>query len=128
MKKFGNVNIYIDDEEIIDVLKDLPPSEEFDNMNILKFMQEKTKKSDFGGVIFYNKIAYTIYKFDKELIAPEDAGLLMTSSDTKYAIEQLNIWNNFKSTGMSFSEKVFSYISSGLISGKAANIFYDGNK
>ncbi len=128
MENIGNVNVYIDDEEIIDVLKDLPPIESLDNMNILKFMQEKTKKSDFGGVIFSQKTAYTIYKFDKDLIAPKEAGLIMTSSDVKYSIEQLEIWNSFKSTGMSFSEKIFSAISNGLIAGKAANMLYDRGK
>jgi len=128
MEKIGNVFVFSDDEEIIETLVKLPPSEEFDNMNILRFMQERTKKSDFGGVVFFDNIIYTIYKFDKYLIKPEEAGLLMTTSNSKFAMEQLDIWVKFKNAGMSFSEKIFDIISNGLISGKAVQIFYNNAK
>lgn len=128
MDEIGNIKVYSDDEEIIDILNEFPPFKEFDNMNILKYMQEKTKKSDFGGVISLNDIIYTIYKFDKDLIGPEDAGLLMTSSNSKFALEQLDIWINFRNVGMSFSEKIFEIISGGLAARKAVQMFYSNKE
>ncbi len=124
MEKVGNINVYFDDEEIIEILKELPSFKDFDNMNILKYMQERTIKSDFGAVMGFNNIIYTIYKFNQDLIATEDAGLIMTSSNSKYVIEQLNMWNHFRNVGMSFSEKIFEVMINGLISSKADQMFY----
>ena len=107
MEIFGNVEIYNDDEEIIEILYKLPKIEECENMNVLEFMQEKTIKSDFGTVILFKEFVYTIYKFDIHLIKEEDAGLLLTKSKRKYVLEQLQIWRTFRETGMSFSDKIF---------------------
>jgi hypothetical protein len=107
MIKVKNLEIYIDDNEIIDVLKDLPKMEDFDNLNILSFIQNRTVDADFGTVIGIKNRLYTVYKFDKKHFGPKDAGLLLTVSDEKYAAEHIEYWSINKNSGMKFSDKIF---------------------
>ena len=109
MEIYGNVEVYIDDEEIIEILHKLPEMEECGNESVLKFIQEKTENADFGTVIFFEDKVYTVYKFDKHLVKNEDdAGLILTISKKENTLEQLEIWKAFKNAGMSFSDKIFS--------------------
>lgn len=124
MEKLGNIELYTDDEEIIDILSELPRMEEYDNLNIFEFIERKTEKSDFGTVISFNEKVYSLYKFDKHLIAEEDAGLIMTISSPDFAIEQLNVWKLFKEQGMSLSNKIFTIMSDTLIAQQAVNKFF----
>jgi len=128
MQKTENVEVYIEDEEIIDVLSELPKMEDYDHLNILEFIQRKTAKSDFGTVMCVNNIIYTIYKFDNNLIAPEDAGLIMTKSSQEFAHEQLKIWKNFKGRGMTFSDKIFRIISDSLFAQQTIHQFHNRTK
>ncbi len=124
MEKLGNIELYVDDEEIIEILSKLPRMEDYGNMNILEFMDRNTQKSDFGTVISFNKIIYTLYKFDKHLIGEKDAGLLMTISNSEFVEEQLNVWKHFKAQGMSFSEKIFNILVDTLIAQTAVGVLF----
>ena len=128
MKKKGNIEVYGDDEEIIEVLSKLPPMKEFDNMNILRYMQDRTEKSDFGTVVYRDGTIYTVYKFDKHLIKAEDAGLLMTISLEKNILEHIEIWKTFKESGMSFSNKIFDGLTAELIGIYSAYNLYRRSK
>lgn len=109
MEIYGNVEVYIDDEEIIDILHKLPEMEECGNMKVLKFIQDKTVNADFGTVIFFENRVHTVYKFDKNLVKEEDdAGLILTISNKEDTLEQLEIWKTFRNAGMSFSDKIFT--------------------
>jgi hypothetical protein len=108
MKVFGNVEVYFDDNEIIEVLHKLPKMEECGNVSVLKFIQDETVKADFGTVIFFENFVYTVYKFDKYLVKKEeDAGLILTISNVESTLQQLEIWKAFRESGMDFSEKIF---------------------
>ena len=126
MEKLGNIELYTDDEEIIDILSKLPRMEDYDNLNIFEFIERNTEKSNFGTVISFEKVVYSLYKFDKHLISEEDAGLILTASNPDFASEQLNIWKLFKEQGMSLSDKIFNRMSDTLIAHQAVNKFYNG--
>ena len=123
MQKIGNVSFYTEDEQIIEVLDTFPSFEECDNLKVLEYIQERAKKKDFGAVLFVEDYVYSVYKFDKDLIKAEDAGLIMTSSKVNYSIVQLQFWEKFKNSGMSFSEKIFEIIKTGLTGGVTIQMF-----
>ena len=110
MQKIGNVSLYLDDLEIVDILSEVPSPEGLSNKSILKFIEEDTIDNDFGTICFHSDLIYTIYKFDKKLHPVEDAGLIMTVSNKIYSLEQLHIWKGFKSKGTDFSAKIFEMI------------------
>lgn len=124
MEKIGNIEIYNDDEEIIEILQKLPEMEECDNMNILKYIQEKTQNADFGSVVKYENQVYSVYKFDKSRYKPEDAGLLMIKSNVKYVLDQRMAWEKFFEVGMMRSEKIYQMICDSLLSMDIVNIFH----
>lgn len=107
MEKIGNVDLYMDDEEIIEILSKLPSMEDYDNLTILEYLDRNTRNSDFGTVVFYDLLAYTLYKFDKHQIADKDAGLIMTISRQEHSKEQLQLWQLIRKNGVSFSDKIF---------------------
>jgi hypothetical protein len=113
--RIGNIDVYNDDEEIIEILQKTPALAEYDNMNILRFMETKTVGADFGTVILDNSVVYTVYKFDNKHHKPDDAGLLMTKSNEKFTNEQLAIWQKFKYDGMVFGPKIYQLIENFLI-------------
>ncbi|MBU1373840.1 MAG: hypothetical protein KJ712_06410 [Bacteroidetes bacterium] len=110
MQKIGNVSLYLDDLEIVDILSEVPSPEGLSNKSILKFIEEDTIDNDFGTICFHSDLIYTIYKFDKKFHPVEDAGLIMTVSNKIYSLEQLHIWKGFKSKGTDFSAKIFEMI------------------
>ena len=113
--KLGNIEVYNDDEEIIEILQKTPELAEYDNMNILRFMETKTVGADFGTVIFDNSEVYIIYKFDNKHHNSDDAGLIMTKSNEQFSDEQIFMWQNFKKTGMKLSLKIFQDIENALL-------------
>lgn len=115
MGKIENVEMYFDDAEIIDVLIDIPKMEEYGNLNILEFMERETPGNDFGTVIVFENIVYTVYKFDIKLHKPEGVGLLLTKSEKKYSLEQIQIWKGFKESGMTFSDRIFYTLENSLL-------------
>ncbi len=128
MQEFKNISIFNDDLEIIDVLQDLPPSEEFENMNILRFIQEKTIDNNFGWKYRFNNKVYTIYKFDKKFFGSNDAGLIMTMSDDKHAASQVYVWENFRESGMQISSKIFDMFDQYLSGFHFVQKFYSNTK
>lgn len=110
MEKFGKVDLYLDDFEIVDILKDIPNQQELGNKSILQFLEQDAVDNNIAIVCGYNDVIYTIYKLDKKYFPEEDAGLVMTVSDKKYCLEQLTIWENLKSNGLEISESLFEVI------------------
>jgi hypothetical protein len=122
--KLGNIEVYNDDEEIIEILQKTPELAEYDNMNILRFMETKTVGADFGTVIFDNSEVYTIYKFDNKHHKPDDAGLLMTKSNEKFTNEQMAVWQQFKKDGMIFDPQIYQLIENHLLANFAIQQIY----
>ena len=123
--KLGNIEVYDNDEEIIEILQKTPVLPEYNNMNILRFMETKTIGADFGTVIFSNSEVYTIYKFDNKHHKPNDAGLLMTKSSERYTNEQLVVWQSFKNAGMIFGLEIYQLIENQLIANFAVQQMYN---
>lgn len=115
MEKVRNVEVYNNDDEIIDILSKLPPIEECGYMNLLQFMQDQTENSDFGTVIIIDGIVYAVYKFNKQFHLPETARYFMTISQEKYTLEQHNIWSVHRKLGLSLSNKIYDVINEKLI-------------
>lgn len=129
MTKIENVEVYDNDEEIVEILLRLPKMKEYDNKNILEFMGTNTKKLDFWTIFFEKNMVYVIYKLDKHLYKPGDAGLIMTISHKDFVLEQLNIWKNFKEAGMDLSDKILQMFDNFLTASFAVQIVYrDTNK
>ena len=122
--KLGNIEVYDNDEEIIEILQKTPVLAEYDNMNILRFMETKTVGADFGTVIFSNSEVYTIYKFDNKHHKPDDAGLLMTKSNEKFTNEQMAVWQQFKKDGMIFGPQIYQLIENHLLANFAIQQIY----
>lgn len=124
MTKIDNILFFDDDNEIVEELINLPKIEEYDNMNILEFMQRRTTGANFGTVILVNEQVYVLYKFDKEHFNESDAGLLLSTSDKKYASEHINLWNSLKHGGMQFSDKIFPTLINMLTDISITNNFF----
>jgi hypothetical protein len=124
MTKIENVEVYDNDEEIVEILLRLPKMKEYDNKNILEFMGTNTEKLDFGTIFFEKDMVYVIYKLDKHLYKLGDAGLIMTISHKDFVLEQLNIWKKFKETGMDLSDKILQMFDNFLTASFAVQIVY----
>lgn len=114
MQKVGNVEIYTEKDEVIDMLTPLPKMEYYGNLTILEFIQRNTDQSDFGTVLNVGGIIYVIYKFDRALTGEDNAGLVLTRSGQNFANEQQAVWEYLRSQGASFSDKIFKSITEGL--------------
>lgn len=121
MERIGNVEVFTDDEEIIDVLAKLPAMEHYGNLNILEYIERKTDKSDFGSVFNFNNVIYVLYKFDRHLIDEENAGMVLTLSLPAFVTEQIAIWRLLKEQGASFSDKIFKSLTEALIAQQVLN-------
>ncbi len=115
MQIYDEPVIYDDDEKIVEIISKFPQFEQLDNMSLLKYIEQKTENSDFGTVLVFEDMVYSIYKFDKHLLEKEeDAGLIMIQSRKADAHKQINIWVHFKGLGMSFGESIFQNIVANL--------------
>lgn len=118
--------MYVDDEEIVGIISEFPPMEQLDNMNLLEYIEQKTEKADFGTVLVFGDMVYSIYKFDKHLLEKEeDAGLIMIQSRKRDAHKQINMWIHYKRAGMSFGEPLFQNMIANLNGIVAAARMFD---
>ena len=124
MTKIDNILFFDDDNEIVEELIKLPIIEQYDNMNILEFMQRRTAGANFGTVILVNEQVYVLYKFDKDHFDESDAGLLLSTSDKKYASEHIDLWRSLEQGGMKFSDKIFPTLINMLTDISITNRFF----
>jgi hypothetical protein len=75
MKQIGKIEIYHNDFEIIDILKEFKPIPvaPFNGQTLLQYIDNNSLYHDFGITIPLNNVFYLIYKFGKET----DSGLLL---------------------------------------------------
>jgi hypothetical protein len=115
MESQFNVDLYLDDWEIIDVLRPIPPLPEAKNKNILKFLQEDTSQKNMGCTILYEGKVYTLLKFDKDKYVEEtEAGLVLMVSEPIHAGMQAQMIAQFKEMGGSFPEHIEKVLSETL--------------
>ena len=115
MDSVGNIELYSDDNEIIEVVSRFPRMKQHGNITLLKFVQDKTVDKDFFTMLDFEGKVYAFYKFDtKSMKSEEDGGLLMSASKPEHVLEQVKWWKKAKEVGMDFRPGLFTQMENAL--------------
>lgn len=109
MKKMhSQVEIFLDDLEIIGLLKDIPPMPGMNDLQILRYMDQESKAKNLIACIRYEHYVYTLIKFDTEGYKEEyDRGLVLFRSHPLYAHEHIELLELQAAKGKGFSQQTF---------------------
>jgi hypothetical protein len=121
MIQYKNIQLYTDDNKIIDILNHLPQCSDLKNLTILEFIEKETKGANFGVFYMYNNIIYVVYKFDEE-IHKNEAGLIMSKSHIRYAIQHYELWSKIKSIGLNITQEFIRYVYNSAVMTKALSL------
>lgn len=115
MELFGNIEVFVDDNEIIDIAMKFPPIKKDGNVSLLKLLEDESENMDFFTMLDFQGKVYTFYKFDTNSMKSEkDGGLLMTASKPEHVLDQLNWWKAAKHAGMDFRPGLYAAIDAQL--------------